>query len=145
MLYYILACTYGFIMTVSGLVVSCVLYLVKLFVKDKNKIIFKLYNLVYSISIGNDLWGGCDFVLCFLRDYKSSCSLDAHEYGHTFQNCLFGSLFLFLVAGPSATRWWIRYLNKNKNKKFAPYDSIWFEDAATQCGLYANTYFNTKK
>ena len=36
-------------------------------------------------------------------------------------------------------------LNKDPNKKFAPYDGVWFEDAATQCGEYAVKYLSTKK
>lgn len=132
-LYYILACTWGSIMTFIGLLVSGSLYLVKS--KAKFNITFKPYNFIYSISVGPDYWGGCNLGLCFLRDQKSDDSVAAHEFGHTFQNCIFGPLFPFLVAIPSAARWWDRELNKDK--KFAPYDSAWFEDAATQCGQYA--------
>lgn len=141
MLYYFLACTWGILMTVAGLLVSGILYIIKLFAKDKVKITFKPYHLIYSISVGPDYWGGCELGLCFLRDQKSVDSINAHEFGHTFQNCLFGPLFPFIVAIPSASRWWARELNPNKN--FAPYDSAWFEDAATQCGLYAATYLSS--
>lgn len=144
-LYYALACTWGIIMTVAGYIVSSVLYVVKLFVKDKVKITFKPYFWIYNISVGPDYWGGCELGLCFLRDQKTNGSLDAHEFGHTFQNCLLGPLFPFIVAIPSATRWWTRELNKDPNKKFAPYDSAWFEDAATQCGEYVIEYLNTIK
>lgn len=143
MLYYFLACTWGILMTVAGLLVSGILYIIKLFVKDKVKITFKPYHLIYSISVGPNYWGGCELGLCFLRDQKSVDSINAHEFGHTFQNCLFGPLFPFIVAIPSASRWWARELNKDPNKKFAPYDGVWFEDAATQCGLYAAAYLST--
>ena len=144
-LYYTLACTWGIIMTFAGLLVSGVLKAVKFITKDKIKIIFKPYHWIYSISVGPDYWGGCELGLCFLRDQKSRGSLDTHEFGHTFQNCLLGPLFLFVVAIPSAARWWARELNKDPNKKFAPYDSAWFEDAATQCGEYAIEYLSTIK
>lgn len=142
-LYYILTSTWGIIMTAIGLIVSGTLYLVKLFTKDQAKITFKPYHWVQSISVGPDYWGGCEFGLCFLRDQKSAGGLEAHEFGHTFQNCLFGPLFPLLVAIPSASRWWIRELSKTK--KHTPYDSVWFEDAATQCGKYASEYLTTKK
>jgi hypothetical protein len=93
--------------------------------------------------VGPDYWGGCEMGLMFLRDQKSSMSVDEHEFGHTFQNCLLGPFFPIVVAIPSACRWWARELNKDPNKKFAPYDSAWFEDAATQCGKYAIAYLNT--
>ncbi len=140
-LYYILACTWGIIMTVIGALVSGVLAIAKLFLKDK--ITFKPYHWVYSISVGPNFWGGSDLGLCFLRDQKSGGYLAEHEFGHTFQNCLFGPLFPFLVAMPSACRWWYRVLKPNKNH--TPYDSAWFEDAATQCGLYAARVLNKKK
>ena len=44
--------------------------------------------------------------LMFVRDRKSwGSELNQHEFGHTFQNCLFGPLMLFLVSLPSATRY----------------------------------------
>lgn len=142
-LYYLLACTWGSIMTIVGLIVSGVLYLVKLFTKDKVKITFKPYHWIYSISVGPNYWGGFECGLCFLRDQKSRGNLNAHEFGHTFQNCLFGPLFPFLVAIPSMT--WYHSRKKNKEKAKKPYDSKWFEDAATQCGLYAIRTLNTNE
>jgi len=142
-LYYILACTWGIIMTVAGVLVSGLLQAVKLFAKDKIKITFKPYHWIYSISVGPDYWGGFECGLCFLRDQKSTGSLNAHEFGHTFQNCLFGPLFLFIVAIPSATWYWSRELSEANTKK--PYDSMWFEDAATQCGLYVIRTLNAKE
>ena len=141
-LYYTLACTWGCIMTVVGLIVSGVLAVVKLFAKDKIKITFKPYHWIYSISVGKDFWGGFECGLCFLRDQKSSGTLDAHEFGHTFQNCLFGPLFPFIVAIPSTTWYWSREIKPEKKQK--PYDTMWFEDAATQCGLYAIRMLNAE-
>jgi len=133
-LYYILACTWGFIMTLVGAVISGALYLVKLCSFGKVKITFKPYHWIYSISVGPDSWGGFECGLCFLRDHKSRGALDAHEFGHTFQNCLFGPLFPFIVGLPSVT--WYHTRNAKPVKERKPYDSMWFEDAATQCGLY---------
>jgi hypothetical protein len=140
-LYYTLACTWGIIMTLIGVVVSCVLVIAKLFLKGK--ITFKPYNWIYSISVGPDFWGGCELGLCFLRDQKSGGYLAEHEFGHTFQNCLLGPLFPFMVAIPSAIWYWFREFGWIKQEK--PYDSLWFEDAATQCGLYAARVLSKKK
>jgi hypothetical protein len=128
-------------MTITGLAVSGVLAIAKLFIRDKSKIIFKPYYWIYSVSVGPDYWGGCELGLCFIRDQKSHGNLNAHEFGHTFQNCLFGPLFPFIVAIPSAIWYWSREIQPDKKKK--PYDSMWFEDAATQCGLYAIKILNT--
>jgi hypothetical protein len=141
-LYYLLACTWGIIMTVVGLIVTGVLAVARLFVKDKSKIVFKPYHWIYSISVGPRFWGGCELGLCFLRDHKSRGTLNAHEFGHTFQNCLLGPLFPFMVAFPSMIWYHSRKNNKEKAKK--PYDSYWFEDAATQCGLYVIRTLNAK-
>lgn len=74
--------------------------------------------------------------LMFLRDTTSINSVDKHEFGHTFQNCLLGPLFPFLVAIPSATRYWIQEIRCRKGKGHLnkPYDSIWFELSATDIG-----------
>ena len=53
--------------------------------------------------------------LMFLRDHNSSVSyINPHEFGHTFQNCLLGPLFPFMVAIPSAIRYWLREIFPKK-------------------------------
>lgn len=134
-LYYLTACTWGIILTVIGLLVSGVLAVVKLFAKDR--VVFKPYYWIYSISAGPTYWGGLEFGLCFVRDHKSWSRIDIHEFGHTLQNCLFGPLFPFIVWIPSVIWYW------SDSEK--PYDSMWFEDAATQCGRYATRVLKAKK
>lgn len=145
-LYYLLACTWGIVMTIIGLVCTAIVGIVKvvadLIKPGKLKINFNKYHWIYSISVGPALWGGCDLGLMFFRDHDSKGDLNEHEFGHTFQNCIFGPLFPFIVAIPSAARWWMRVLTPNKEYK--PYDSAWFEDAATQCGMYAHKYLSNK-
>lgn len=134
-LYYILACTWGIIMTIIGLIVTAILFIAKLFGAN---ITFKKYGLIYGIKVGPDYWGGCELGLAFVRDQKSADSyIEPHEFGHTFQNCILGPLFPFVVAIPSAIRYWIQYFNDKKGKQNPPYDSVWFEDAATKCGDFA--------
>ena len=142
-LYYLLACTWGIIMTLGGLIISGILGIAKLFNK---KITFKKYYWIYSISVGPDYWGGFETGLMFVRDQKSVGSLNAHEFGHTFQNCLLGPFMLFGVTLLSAIRYWYRELKYERKGLLPPtdYDAVWFEDAATQCGTYAYKFIKEK-
>lgn len=128
------ACTWGIITTISGILITIVLAIVKVFIPKK--VIFKRYHWIYGITVGPEYWGGCEMGLMFLRDWGSSENyINPHEFGHTFQNCILGPLFPFVVAIPSAIRYWLREIFPKK--KWGPYDGAWFEDAATQCGTYA--------
>lgn len=141
-LYYLMACTWGIIMTILGLIITLILGIVKIFIPKK--VIFKRYYWIYSITVGPEWWGGCEMGLMFLRDHNSSVNyINPHEFGHTFQNCLLGPLFPFIVAIPSAIRYWLREIFPKKI--WAPYDSAWFEDAATQCGIYAVRILSQKQ
>lgn len=141
-LYYLMACTWGVIMTILGCIITIILAIVKIFIPKK--VIFERYYWIYSITVGPEWWGGCEMGLMFLRDHNSSVNyINPHEFGHTFQNCLLGPLFPFVVAIPSAIRYWLREIFPKK--KWAPYDSAWFEDAATQCGIYAVRILNQKQ
>ena len=141
-LYYFMACTWGIIMTILGCLITIILAIVKIFIPKK--IIFKRYYWIYSITVGPEWWGGCEMGLMFLRDHNSSVNyINPHEFGHTFQNCLLGPLFPFMVAIPSAIRYWLREIFPKKI--WAPYDSAWFEDAATQCGIYAVRILSQKQ
>ena len=107
-----------------------------------DKIVFKKYNWIYSISIGPAYWGGFEMGLMFVRDQDSWEALDWHEFGHTFQNCLFGPFMLLLVSIPSAIRWWYQWFREKAGKQNTEYDAMWFEDSATNCGKYARDYIN---
>ena len=136
-LYYVFASTWGVLMTVAGLVVTLVLAIASPFTKGQSKILFEPYYWIYNIKVGKRSWGGLELGLCFLTG-RSSAGVAPHEFGHTFQNCLFGPLFPFVVALPSAI-WY------HSNRKGKPYDSLWFEDAASQCGLYVTAVLDGKK
>ena len=141
-LYYFMACTWGIIMTILGCLITIILAIVKIFIPKK--VIFERYYWIYSITVGPEWWGGCEMGLMFLRDHNSSVNyINPHEFGHTFQNCLLGPLFPFMVAIPSAIRYWLREIFPKKI--WAPYDSAWFEDAATQCGVYAVRILSQKQ
>lgn len=137
-LYYLLACTWGLILTIFGLIVTFGLWVASPFNKN---IKFSKYGWIYYCKAGPDYWGGFETGLMFVRDQKSSnLSINSHEFSHSFQNCILGPFYTFLVAIPSAARWWARALLPNK--VWSPYDSAWFEDEATQGGLWLAEQLN---
>ena len=74
----------------------------------------------------------------FLRDNSNYIiSTNNHEYGHTFQNAILGPFFIFIVAIPSAIRYWYREFSK---KTQPDYDAIWFEGSATEIGNDAYSF-----
>ena len=76
----------------------------------------------------------------FLRDESSSACINSHELGHTFQNAILGPFFIFVIAIPSAVRYWVRIFQQKKGKTLKDYDAIWFEGSATSIGEYAYVY-----
>lgn len=130
-LYYLLLFTWGIIMAIVAGLVAGVLAFVNLFTKNME---FKKYKGVLEIRFLKN-WGGMDLGLVYVRDITSAESVSNHEVGHSYEIPWMGPLFPFAVAIPSAIRWWIRRLQPNKQHK--PYDSAWFESAASECGEYA--------
>lgn len=106
-LFYFLSCTWGIIMTLIGAFVALGL----LATGHKPK---KHGHCIY-FEAGKH-WGGVELGLFFLTDTSSSISTKNHEHGHGFQNAVLGPLFPFLVAIPSATRYWLREQNTRKGK-----------------------------
>lgn len=139
-LYYLLACTWGILLTLIGWLISLVMLFMKVF--SNLDITFTKYYWVYKIETGPEYWGGFETGLMFVRDHKSTESLNQHEFGHTFQNTLFGPLFPILVGLPSIIRYWYQFIRERQGKANKAYDAIWFEDAATQCGIYATKYLS---
>lgn len=127
-LFYILSCTWGAIMTAIGLVA---LLVTLPFGK------FGIYHGRIYKRIGKN-WGGVELGCFFLCDENAGEHTLAHEAGHGLQNCIWGPLFPFVIAIPSAVRYWYReYIyrtNKEKYWKLPDYDAIWFEGQATKWG-----------
>lgn len=144
-LYYILAHTWGLLMTLIGYLITLVLLIVNLILKlcEKEPLPLNKHYWVYYFNIGKS-WGGMEMGTMFLTDRNDHSSTKKHEFGHTFQNCLLGPLFPFLVAIPSATRYWIQEIRwrKGKGSLNKPYDSIWFEGSATDLGTIAQNYID---
>ena len=84
--------------------------------------------------IGNG-WGGVSLGCFFLCG--EDCQTDylmSHECGHGLQNIIFGPLFPFLIAIPSAIRYWYQEIRYKKGLPNKSYDAIWFEGQATNWG-----------
>lgn len=124
-LYYILMFTWGLLMSLIGLIVTICL----LIGAQKP---YGIYG-VWKFEI-KEHWGGADLGCMYVRDTTSSEATDRHEVGHSYQNCILGPLFPFVVAIPSAIRYWDRQRRAKKGETLKPYDSIWFEGSASDIG-----------
>lgn len=136
-LYWIGQLTWGIVMSLIGLITAliCILFL-------KGKVHKNGYTIIIEVG-GN--WGGINLgCISLCGGYTTVCPDEnwfqhtrRHEFGHSLQNLIFGPLFPFIVAIPSA----IRYHYQNyRNKKGLPnkeYDAIWFEGQATRWGTKA--------
>lgn len=123
-LYYLLACTWGILLTLPGVLITLVLLIC-----GKKPI---PYYGIYYFEIGAS-WGGLEMGLMFLRDTTSWNEVNRHELGHSYQNAILGPFMPFLVSIPSAIRYWYQRLKKGPHK---PYDAIWFEGSATDIGYW---------
>lgn len=138
-LYLFLSFTWGLPLTLIGLVVFRVLYLLGFEAKR--------YGWAWYFEIGHD-WGGVSFGPVFIVEkvdeqrYISNASyrysydyLRSHEFGHGIQNCFLGPFEVVSVFIPSVLRYWYsRYLDYTHQ----PFDyySIWFEKQASDLGQF---------
>lgn len=125
-LYYLLSWTWGLPMTLIGLLVAGVC--------KANGIEENSHAGATYFEFGKG-WGGVSLGCFFFCSKRPSEHTKNHEFGHSLQNCLWGPLFPFVIAIPSAIRYH-KFMNNTKkgipNKE--PYDAIWFEGQATEWG-----------
>lgn len=124
-LYWLLNFTWGILTTLCGLLLS----LAMLCIGKK----LKRWHSIWYFQIF-DNWGGMEMGTMFLRDNSNYISTNNHEYGHTFQNAILGPFFIFIIAIPSAIRYWYQEIRKRQHKPNVEYDLIWFEGSATDIG-----------
>ena len=130
-LYWLLNFTWGILTTLCGLLLS----LTMLCIGKKPK----RWHSVWYFQIF-DNWGGMEMGTMFLRDNSNYTSTNNHEYGHTFQNAILGPFFIFIVAIPSAIRYWYQEIRRRQHKPNVEYDLIWFEGSATDIGNDAYSF-----
>ena len=132
--FYILSWTWGIIMTLIGNVIALIMILAGY------KPIKNIYG--WYFEVGNN-WGGVDLGYISIIQKNSSQYLKNHEFGHAVQNCIFGPFFPFIVAIPSAIRYWYRTIRENMGKNnVTDYYDIWFEKQASDYGIM---YYNHQK
>ena len=153
-MFWVISLTWGIIMTSIGLVITGVLYLVKFAGKLaghdlKIKTHINCWSLITEVG-GN--WGGVELgAVALCGNYSKSSKYwfehtRRHEFGHAVQHLIFGPLFIFVVAIPSASRYWYQRIMQGKGKHFASdwYDSIWFEGGATRWGTKIVDWLESK-
>ena len=128
-MYYVIQWTWGLPMTLLGAIVFCICRIC-----DCNTYWWR--NAVCIVVPWN--FGGLELGMFFVRG-KWNESVCAHEYGHSIQNMWWGWLFPFVIAIPSAARYWWRIIYRKwiypkKRVSLPPYDAIWFEGQATKLG-----------
>lgn len=93
------------------------------------------------IEVGGN-WGGINLgCISLCGGYTTVCPDEdwfqhtrKHEFGHSLQNLIFGPLFPFIVAIPSAIRYHYQNYRSKKGLPNKEYDAIWFEGTATRWG-----------
>lgn len=139
-LFWVISLTWGIIMTSIGLIATAALNIAKLFNK-KLKIKTHINGCSLITEVGGN-WGGVELgAVALCGNYSESNNYwfehtRCHEFGHALQHLIFGPLFIFVVAIPSACRYWYQRIMQKKGKSFSSdwYDSIWFEGTATSWG-----------
>ena len=134
-LFYTLNLTWGLPMTLIGAIVALCLLAVG---KHPER-----YGDCWCFTVGKG-WGGVSLGMVMIVAQGASTHTKNHEHGHAIQNALYGVFTPFIVAIPSATRYWYR---KGKDPdSLPPYDSAWFEGQATAWGTkYYEELLNKKK
>lgn len=128
--FWALSLTWGLPITLLGLITAVVLLC---FGKKPYRY---LYGWVFTIG---DNWGGFNLGPITVACEKTHYTTLNHEFGHSIQNCYFGPLMPFLIAIPSAIRYWyyttmIKTGKKNSSSALYLYNQIWFEKMATKFG-----------
>lgn len=128
-LYWIAQLTWGIIMNIIGMIAALCL----LITGHKPKI----FHYAVCFEFGEN-WGGVSLGGFFFCNKTSDAHVKFHEHGHGYQNIMFGVLFPFIIAIPSAIRcaYYNHLYEKNPAKYYTlpPYDSIWFEGMASRLG-----------
>lgn len=134
--YWLWSCIWGCLMTIIGAIIALAMLI------SGHKPHHIGPNVYFVIG---ENWGGVNFGPFFLICNRGqSTSTLYHEPGHGLQNLIWGPLMPFVVAIPSAIRYWYRELKYYRKGEYptTDYDSIWFEGQATRWG---NKVYNRKE
>lgn len=133
--YHTLQWTWGIIMNIIGFVVYE--FCVKVLKYDHYD-----YHGAKCAIVPNNNGFGLSLGMYIIRTQNAEAVM-FHEFGHSIQNIFFGPLFPFLVAIPSAIRFWYRRSQTAQGIKLETgYYDIWFERQATNLGEIALNHFD---
>lgn len=100
--YWLIQCTWGFIMTFIG---ACIIFGLIITGHKPQTMGPNVY-----FEVGEN-WGGIELGAFFLCSKGSSMRTKYHECGHGLQNLIWGPLMPFVVCLPSAARYWLYNLD----------------------------------
>ena len=106
-LFWIMSCTWGIIMTLIGLLTALGLIIAG------NKP--KRFGYGFYFEVGKE-WGGVSLGPVFLTEEFADNSLKQHEAGHGVQNIWFGPFMPFVIGIPSMIRYWFREICGTKTQ-----------------------------
>ena len=147
-MFWVVSLTWGIIMTSIGLVITGVLNLARFCGKIVGydlKIKTHINGCSLITEVGGN-WGGLELGAVALCGNYSKTSPDwfehtrRHEFGHAVQHLIFGPFFIFVVAIPSACRYWYQIIRSKKGLPNKDYYSIWFEFQASSWGYATINY-----
>ena len=121
-IFWLLSLTWGLPMTLVGAAAALIL-IMKNYVPTR-------WGPCWLFVVGEG-WGGINLGPVIIVSRTAKIRIFCHEVGHALQNCLWGPLFPFIIAIPSAIRYWYREWTKPTTN----YDDIWFEGQATRWGI----------
>ena len=126
-LFWLVSCTWGALMTLIGAVVALALIITG---HRPNRFHYFIY-----FEVGEN-WGGFEVGAFFVVNKGAGLSIKQHEAGHGLQNIILGVFMPLVICIPSAIRYWRREykIHKGLAATLPPYDSIWFEGWATRLG-----------
>jgi hypothetical protein len=123
-LFYLLNLTWGIAMNIIGALAALGLY-----IAGKRPM---RHGGCWCYIVGRG-WGGVSLGLVMIvAETSNHDDTKNHELGHALQNAVFGVFMPFVVAIPSAVRYW--YRRGQDPLSLPPYNSIWFERQATEWG-----------
>lgn len=143
-LYYVLNLTWGIIYTLIGFVMFTFMVPFTFLFRKHFRPQIGRFAKAYYLQEGHN-WGGLEGVFFFFvaNDMGEYWTLHTkqHEFGHSFQNALYGPFNIFLTLIPSVCRYWYQTIRDKKGLSNKPYDLAWFEGSASETGKYYYTHY----
>ena len=105
--FWLVQCTWGFVMTFIGALVICGLMICGKKPKHIGPVVY--------IEVGSN-WGGLELGGFFICHKGPVFHTIYHECGHTIQNMIWGPLYPFVIGMPSIARYWLRNFKTHLTK-----------------------------